>query len=465
MSAHPPPSSIFSTFSRSTAVTSVPDPNHVASCFTDNPLVGGYADEDLLDDSQERGAATQSRRGKGKQVMKTTLQIIMPPSHATTDRAPNKALVSQLGMGTLKRKGVPEDVLSISETDGEQSKEESDIEIIKNDVMDVDVMMPDAAEPIHIKQEPRARALFMSLDGRADLSRNATAKAPAKKHRRTASLPPAKKVKKETIPQPIVLVPDSEGSDSNDVPNNTTVQAPQAAASGYWIEKVFKSRSSYCNTDLPPPLPRTTPLEQNLHPHRFPLIFAVVYPDVRYKISAEGSVFGVVTQRVIEWRSNFGSTALAIMNDFFSHNKDIGTKELAESLLQKCTFLLATVHIHSTIGHADIPNLDTERLAACGITGALATCSTAIERSLICIRDGAFVTKDVLAEATQSLKHTKVQTPKSLNVATRKESRTQYAFSTRDWEGSTLSYLQSISTRGENDLEIITSMAQTVLKK
>lgn len=100
-----------------------------------------------------------------------------------------------------------------------------------------------------------------------------------------------------------------------------------------------------------------------------------------------------------EWRSNFSSTALAIMNDFFSRNKDINTTDLTASLLQKCTFvyenldkpvkseafrsvfilqLLATVHIHSTIGHANIPALDTEKLASCGITGALSVCAAAV---------------------------------------------------------------------------------------
>jgi hypothetical protein len=70
-STRPPPSSIFSAFSRSTALTSVPDPDPVASsaCSDDNLLVGGYADEDLLDDSQERDAASQSQV-KGKQAVK-----------------------------------------------------------------------------------------------------------------------------------------------------------------------------------------------------------------------------------------------------------------------------------------------------------------------------------------------------------------------------------------------------------
>jgi hypothetical protein len=63
------------------------------------------------------------------------------------------------------------------------------------------------------------------------------------------------------------------------------------------------------------------------------------------------------------------------------------------------------------------------------------------------------------------LKRIKVKTPKSLNEATGKETTTKYAFSVANWEDSTLSYLRSISARGESDLQIITSMARTILKK
>ncbi|KAF9236560.1 hypothetical protein BU15DRAFT_63914 [Melanogaster broomeanus] len=90
-----------------------------------------------------------------------------------------------------------------------------------------------------------------------------------------------------------------------------------------------------------------------------------------------------------------------------------------------------------------------------------------IENALICIHDGIFVIKDILAEASMqwSLKHVKVKTPKSLNLATRKESRTEHAFSSANWQASTLSYVQSISARDDDDLQAIISMAQAVLKK
>ncbi|KAF9236392.1 hypothetical protein BU15DRAFT_76969 [Melanogaster broomeanus] len=210
-SACPPPSSIFSAFSRSTAATSLPDPSPMpCTGSNDDLLVGGYADEDLLNDSQEYAVAMQSR-GKGKQIMKTNLHIVTPrPMDRTSDQ------VLAFGTGALN----------------EQS--ESSIEAIESNVMDVDPE-PFGAKPIHIKQEPQSHALSMSLDNSVASSRNIAAKAPTKTHRRTTSFPPVKKVKKETIP--VILVPDSEESDFDDIPNGTAVQAPQATASTYWTEK------------------------------------------------------------------------------------------------------------------------------------------------------------------------------------------------------------------------------------
>ncbi|KAF9231477.1 hypothetical protein BU15DRAFT_82339 [Melanogaster broomeanus] len=129
-SVRPPPSSIFSVFSRSTAVTSLPDPGPVPCTGSSNDLlVGGYADEDLLNDLQEYAVAMQSR-GKGKQIMKTNLHIVTPHS---MDRTSDQVLA--FGTRALKRKGFPNDVLSVLETDSEQS--ESSIESIDSDAMDV----------------------------------------------------------------------------------------------------------------------------------------------------------------------------------------------------------------------------------------------------------------------------------------------------------------------------------------
>lgn len=208
---------------------------------------------------------------------------------------------------------------------------------------------------------------------------------------------------------------------------------------GHWIEKRYKSRSTYRNSDLPPQCqdqrwPKhflstlylwagsqndlwqfaDTSLVEALQ-----CIFDVVYPDLQYKVTAQGSVFGVVrlaiffvallpthcdlnkaTQRLAEWRSNFGSTGLAIMIDFFARNEDTHPKDLSEALMEEFVFLFedldysdkmkafrspfmiqlfATAHLHSIVGHAHVTAIKTDVLAAgSGMAGVLALCATSV---------------------------------------------------------------------------------------
>lgn len=232
--------------------------------------------------------------------------------------------------------------------------------------------------------------------------------------------PPAKKVKTEEV--------------ADDDMKPVLVPLP-----GHWIEKRYKSRSTYRNSDLPPQCqdqrwPKhflstlylwagsqndlwqfaDTSLVEALQ-----CIFDVVYPDLQYKVTAQGSVFGVVrlaiffvallpthcdlnkaTQRLAEWRSNFGSTGLAIMIDFFARNEDTHPKDLSEALMEEFVFLFedldysdtmkafrspfmiqlfATAHLHSIVGHAHVTAIKTDVLAAgSGMAGVLALCATSV---------------------------------------------------------------------------------------
>jgi len=101
----------------------------------------------------------------------------------------------------------------------------------------------------------------------------------------------------------------------------------------------------------------------------------------------------------LEWRSNFGSTAIAIIIDFMAHNEDANAEDLAESLLLNYAYLyedpdnldktttfqsplvlqlIATSHLQATIGHADVPALNTSALSESGIIGVIAICATAV---------------------------------------------------------------------------------------
>lgn len=92
------------------------------------------------------------------------------------------------------------------------------------------------------------------------------------------------------------------------------------------------------------------------------------------------------------------------MIDFLSSNKDISPQALATQFLDRYAFLyphpedinkdetfrspfvqelLATAHLQRTIGHADVPALDTESLAESGIIGALGLCAASVCQSIL----------------------------------------------------------------------------------
>jgi len=95
---------------------------------------------------------------------------------------------------------------------------------------------------------------------------------------------------------------------------------------------------------------------------------------------------------------------LAIIIDFFISNKDISPQALATQFLNQYTFLyphpeninkdktfrsplvqelLATAHLSCTIGHADVPTLNTESLAESDIIRALGLCAASVCQSIL----------------------------------------------------------------------------------
>jgi len=90
------------------------------------------------------------------------------------------------------------------------------------------------------------------------------------------------------------------------------------------------------------------------------------------------------------------------MIDFFARNGDIDPKILADTLLEKYAFiyedmdnldptqafrspfmlhLFATAHLHSILGHAEVTAIQSDRLAACGMSGVIALCAAAVSTS------------------------------------------------------------------------------------
>ncbi|KAG1805293.1 hypothetical protein EV424DRAFT_1579442 [Suillus variegatus] len=311
--------------------------------------------------------------------------------------------------------------------------------------------------------------------------------------------PPAKKVKTEEV--------------ADDDMKPVLVPLP-----GHWIKKRYKSCSTYRNSDLPPQCqdqrwPKhflstlylwagsqndlwqfaDTSLVEALQ-----CIFDVVYPDLQYKVTAQGSVFGVATQHLAEWHSNFSSTGLAIMIDFFAQNEDTHPKDLSEALMEEFVFLFedldysdkmkafrspfmiqlfATAHLHSIVGHAHVTAIKTDVLAAgSGMAGVLALCATSLKRAVKCLGAGAIdIDVDILDMCPAQLKR-KLRTPKTLNKWTGNYSTTdvllgclvrvtKHAFSINNWGSVTEAYLASVKKKGDIFLRDMISTAQKLLKK
>ncbi|KIJ10191.1 hypothetical protein PAXINDRAFT_16761 [Paxillus involutus ATCC 200175] len=235
--------------------------------------------------------------------------------------------------------------------------------------------------------------------------------------------PPQKKAKiEESCP---VLV---------DVPAPSTKSNPpiNIAASNYWaqgssiqydtngyIVEVIKKRNKYSSKDLPVPSdsrwshgviamimlwcsvqPNMWSIPEEDMVTALQVIFDTVYPGIKYRVNPAGSVFVIGLQQVSEWRSGFGSTALAMMIDFF-------------------------------------PN------------GVIALRSAALERAVQFIMDGTIKVEQVLTDMTESSDgKMRVVLPKVLNKATGRETSELYMFSATNWGGNTASYKESILKRG-----------------
>ncbi|KAG2152690.1 hypothetical protein DEU56DRAFT_727716, partial [Suillus clintonianus] len=216
-------------------------------------------------------------------------------------------------------------------------------------------------------------------------------------------------------------------------------------------------------------------------------IFKVVYGDICYNLTISGSVFGVVTQRVGEWRSNFGSTALALAVHFCVVNQDSAPRELSTLLLHKYAFLypnpekidkdetfrspfvqelLATAHLAKILGHADVPVLRTDSLVKNGFIGALGLCAVSLERAFTLLADSTVtLDSEENSELPINVRKARLKTPKTFNKATGKETTSEHAFSVAKWSSKTAAFVCGAKKKGTAATELTVSMAWKVLKK
>ncbi|KAG1883956.1 hypothetical protein F4604DRAFT_1575107, partial [Suillus subluteus] len=129
------------------------------------------------------------------------------------------------------------------------------------------------------------------------------------------------------------------------------------------------------------------------------IAFKAVYPEMNLTIVLNGVIFSLTVQRLSEWRSNFGSTAIAIIIDFLTSNQECDSQVLTGLLLKNFTFifedmdkcdpagafcsafmlqLLGKAHLSVINGHANIPSLKTKDLTTRGMAGVITLCATAV---------------------------------------------------------------------------------------
>ncbi|KAG1883444.1 hypothetical protein F4604DRAFT_1677762 [Suillus subluteus] len=557
-----PPSTIFS---RSQATTAASDATSlrsqaisqkgpdVQSAVSADDLVGGFGDEEG-DDMYEREAAVQitgqpvkigditdsesedvepgsksmlnPRLASNSELPPPSSQLRMleaarrlaaeksngAPPPSTQHRKPQAIRVAS---GT-KRKLAVESSVEIVESlhDQDDSSVLSDVEIVDDSTMLVD-------EPQGMQDTPLTKAQALRTTSSTTVMTTDARVPPAKKVRIEPKVKPEPESKVKPEPK---VKPKSKVKLEPKVKTEEMDMSDTALDSdGTWVEAT-KARSAYRNTDLPPAcqdghwpkvfLP-TIYLWAGSQPNLWNIsddalleaikhAFAVVYPEVEYSPTLQGSVFGVTNQRLSEWRSNFGSTAIAIIIDFMARNDDTSPGELAEYLLLDYGFLyedpdvidktktfqsafmlqlVATGHLHATTGHADVPALNTDALVVNGIGSVIGICAAAashfffllllednanllvqLERALRLINDNVINVEDVLA-APPAQRKLMLKTPKALNKATGKETSTVYAFSVSNWGSATNSFSKSARLKGKNLTKDITSMARKLLKR
>ncbi|KAG1902158.1 uncharacterized protein F5891DRAFT_978876 [Suillus fuscotomentosus] len=504
LKASVPPSTIFShsvttATSNVTSISSkaIPAKGSDVSTIPISDLVGGFSDEDI-DDSYERQAASEVMK-TGRQPVEPILQFnnvtdsesedVEPGSKAACYLAaeksngipppatqPRQPHTTQFASGMKWKLASGPSLETVESFDDLEESSLASLSFVGDTGMLIDSDdLQGMQEPIvvDIKKAPRTTSstTVMTTD---------------------AKVPPAKKVK-------TMLKVKTEQTDLSDTPLAST-----QVDDGPWVEMI-KARSSYQNTDLPPAcqdrrwpkvfLP-TIYLWAGSQPNLWNIsddalleainhIFQVVYPEVKYAPSLQGSVFGVTNQRLSEWRSNFGSTAIAIIIDFMAWNDDANPSDLAEYLLSDFAFLyedpdvidkmktfrspfmlqlVATGHLQATIGHANVPALNTEALTASGISGVVGIAAAALEHALKLIKDNVINIEDVLA-APPAQHKLMVKTPKVLNKATGKETSTAHAFSVNNWGPATHSFSKLACLKGKDIMSDITLMSWKLLKK
>ncbi|KAG6374998.1 hypothetical protein JVT61DRAFT_3773 [Boletus reticuloceps] len=264
----------------------------------------------------------------------------------------------------------------------------------------------------------------------------------------------------------------------------------QYNADGFVIESV-KKRSEYTMKDLPVPSDQrwsrgvigTLTLWCGSQPNEVFVaalqdIFNNVYPGIKYR----------ALQCISEWRSGFGSAALALMISYFAELPDDKvSQDEAAKLHRSFRFLdanpnsdaeptpdgrfkspflyelLATIHLSNISGYIEVKGWNTKQLGlGKNGGGVIAIAAAALERAVEFIRDGVIDIEQVLVDMIDAPDgKMKVKLPKTLNKATGQETLTPYQFSASNWSAGTANYKLSVKRRGPEFVRSVFAEAQS----
>ncbi|KAG1882349.1 hypothetical protein F4604DRAFT_1921498 [Suillus subluteus] len=490
-SASPPPSTIFSRLTGSSMTThsaipaDVPKgpPQHIDA--PEDALARDFADDEDEDDELERLAAygITAKEGRSAAAMAVTLtvddsddELEIPAEFRApfTQLSPLHPSGAASSSSVLKRKASEVlDLISGSEID-------DFLDDAVNDTMDID--LPDEMDQQHeaelekpkVKLEKPPRTTTSTSVMTTDVKPSATKKVKVESSSTSVNAAPAPKEQQSVnVDTPHDKLKPRAQYRGTDLPEQ--VQADNRWAKKFLPTMILWAGSQECLWSIP---------DATLLTH-VQIVFQAIYPDVNLTIVLNGAVFSLTIQRLSEWRSGFGSTAIVLIYDFLMSNSDCDPEVLAGLLLKNYAFifedmdkrdpdgafhsvfilqLLGKAHLNVINGHANIPALKTEDLASKGMAGVIVFCATALERAVTLISEGDIKVEDILASATSRGKVI-IKLPKVLNKITGKETSGPYMFSCDLWGKANTGYMKSIKKKSKNFVETIVEMARSALNE
>ncbi|KAI6012221.1 hypothetical protein EDC04DRAFT_2579953 [Pisolithus marmoratus] len=201
-------------------------------------------------------------------------------------------------------------------------------------------------------------------------------------------------------------------------------------------------------------------------------MFTIVLFKILSSLLLDSCLLGQASQRLCQWRSNFGSTAITVISHFLVSDVNSAVPSLPE-VRSKCSelldnlaflysdpetldpktvfrsyfvlFLLGHAHIQACTGSPNMLNLISEDLKRTGIKGALALTCAALHRTLTLYNEG-MLNFDAMVPPR------KAKMPLKMNKATGKESSTALTFSEQNCGSRTRQYADAIAKRDDATL-------------